>query len=154
MRWYLAARYGRREEMLRYAEQLRAAGHEVSSRWINGSHQIPDSEEDVSGEEAARFAKEDLEDMIDSDGIISFTEAPRSGVGNRGGRHVEFGFGLGLAVVTKAAGDMYGLVIIGHRENVFHWFPEAMFYPTWGEFLARLIVATNKANEAVGSADA
>ena len=37
MKVYLAARYGRRLEMLEVAKRLEATGHEVTSRWIRGS---------------------------------------------------------------------------------------------------------------------
>jgi hypothetical protein len=38
MKIYLAARYSRRPEMCRYAQQLENLGYEVTSRWLNGTH--------------------------------------------------------------------------------------------------------------------
>jgi hypothetical protein len=41
-RVYLAARYSRREELCRYADDLRAIGHTITSRWLDGNHQVDD----------------------------------------------------------------------------------------------------------------
>lgn len=127
---YLAARYSRRDELAGYAEQLREMGYEVTSRWLNGNHQISDeglSEED-SREERERFATEDFEDLASAGCVISFTEPPRSG-NSRGGRHVEFGMAVALG---------HRLMVVGHRENVFHCLPRVEFYPVWASCLAAL----------------
>jgi len=39
VRIYLASRYTRIDEMNSYADELRGAGHEITSRWLLGSHQ-------------------------------------------------------------------------------------------------------------------
>src|SRR5689334_6788265 len=110
MKIYLAARYSRREELCGYRTQLEALGHTVTSRWLNGSHQISDAGkpigdhgealvEDGSDDRAAalrqHFAQEDFDDVRSADTLIAFTEVPRSGH-SRGGRHVEFGAALAL----------------------------------------------------------
>ncbi|MDD5705082.1 MAG: hypothetical protein PHR35_04095 [Kiritimatiellae bacterium] len=134
MRIYLAARYSRREELCRYREQLCAMGHTVQARWLDGTHQISDAgqpigdhgealveghnAEDRGAELRAKFARDDYEDVIGSDVVISFTEPPRS-LANRGGRHVEYGIALALGK---------RLLVVGHRENLFHWLPQAEFY--------------------------
>lgn len=140
MKIYLAARYSRREELCRYRAELEAMGHTVTSRWLNGSHQISKSGipigdhgealvEGDAGEESpaaaklrAHFVTEDVADVNACDILISFTEPPRSALGNRGGRHVEFGIALGIC---------RELWVVGHRENLFHWLPCVMFFPTW-----------------------
>lgn len=126
-RVYLAARYSRREELLRYREELQALGMVVTSRWLNGDHQIPD---DVLEEaEAVRFAREDVEDLYTADCVVSFTEQPRLVSATRGGRHVEFG----MAVPMRKL-----LVVVGPRENVFHWLPQVWQFDTWPSALAFL----------------
>lgn len=127
---YLAARYSRYLEMQCYRDQLHALGYQVSSRWINGNHKITDEElsEEAKAEERTRFAMEDAEDLVVADWVISFTEAPRS-TNSRGGRHVEFGIALGLAK---------HVMVVGHRENIFHCLPQVRFYATWEEALERL----------------
>jgi hypothetical protein len=129
---YLAARYSRHPELQGYADQLRALGYEVTSRWINGDHQISDAGLAESGEgtvaERERFALEDFEDLTNADICISFTEAPRSSY-SRGGRHVEFGIALGLEI---------SCIVVGPRENIFHCLPTIDWYPDWASALQTL----------------
>lgn len=127
MRIYLAARYSRHVELQGYAQQLRDLGHTITSRWINGGHQIDDRglSTEAEAEERTRFAIEDREDVYAANCIISFTEQPRSN-NSRGGRHVELGIGIGRSMK---------LLVVGHRENVFHCLPEVAFFPSWEEAL-------------------
>lgn len=125
MRIYLAARYSRHEEMQENAADLEAAGHTVTSRWIRGSHKLDPDRVD----EAERFAIEDIEDLTKSDVVVSFTETDEKAAKKRpskGGRHVEFGIGLAL---NKR------LVVIGPRENVFHWLPNVEVYDDLESFM-------------------
>ena len=125
---YLAARYSRREELLRYAADLEARGHTITSRWLAGNHQIDDAGLSVEAARAERerFATEDWADLCAADACISFTEAPRSS-NSRGGRHVEYGAALALGLWC---------VVVGPRENVFHCLPFVTQYDTWADFLA------------------
>ena len=113
MRLYLAAAYSRAEEMRAMAELFRQDGHEITARWIEGKHDTPpEGIEPNSREHDAWAAQDDLDDINRSDCIVSFT-----GGGNRsrGGRHVEFGYGLAVGI---------RLVIVGEREPVFHALPQ------------------------------
>jgi len=137
MRIYLAARYSRREELCAYREQLQEMGHDVQARWLNGTHQISDTGTPIGDHGEAliestdpavdvlrsKFAQDDCEDLVDADLVISFTEPPRSKA-NRGGRHVEFGMALAMGKRQ---------IVVGFRENLFHWMPCVEFYKTWGE---------------------
>ena len=76
MRIYLAARYSRRLELSRWAEDLRAAGHVVTSRWLDGNYQAHPSD---PGGDKERFAVEDLHDLCRAEAVIAFTEQSRSG---------------------------------------------------------------------------
>lgn len=127
MKIYLAARYSRRDELAGYARELRELGHEVTSRWLAGNHQISDAglSEEGSREERERFATEDFNDLMAADAVISFTEPPRSNH-SRGGRHVEFGIALGLGKFV---------FVVEHRENVFHCLPHVRFFSTWEQCL-------------------
>ena len=154
MKIYLAARYSRRLELCGYREQLQALGHVVTSRWLDGSHQISDSGQpigehgealaegdDGSNSEAAAnlrtlFAQEDLEDVKAADLLVAFTEPPRS-TASRGGRHVEFGVALGMGKL---------LLVIGYRENIFCWLPGVEFLPTWDCAMAALFEAAAQAS--------
>lgn len=139
MRIYLAARYSRRLELCGYRDQLTALGHNVQARWLNGSHQISNVGTPIGdkgetlvedgGPEAAalrsHFAEDDWEDCQLADAIISFTEPPRT-TGTRGGRHVEMGIGLALGIES---------IVIGYRENIFHWLPQVRFFETWDDYI-------------------
>lgn len=127
MKIYLASRYIRREEMVGYAAELRVIGHEITSRWINGGHQIPHGlGHGVDVDFARRFANEDVEDIIAADCLIAFTETEGDGYTGRGGRHVEFG--LGLAMYKE-------IVVVGYRENVFCYLPQVHYFAQWQDAL-------------------
>lgn len=122
MRIFLAARYSRRDELREFAGRIEAQGHTVRTRWlrIDIGRVGPDGGSELAApEERERAAGMDLEDVDAADCVISFTEPERINPG-RGGRHVEFGYALG---------KLKRCVVIGHRENVFHHFPEVEFYP-------------------------
>ena len=123
MRIYLAARYRRRPEMQRRAEELSALGHHVTSRWIRGSHSVSDGLDDPSW---ARFAQEDFEDVAAADAVVCFLEP---GGGGSGGRHVELGMALGQGKRT---------IVVGEPEHLFHTLPSVEAYPTWPEALEAL----------------
>ena len=122
-RVYLASRYSRHVEMQGYADDLRAAGFTVEVEWIKGEHRMADASDDFDGS-GARFALDDWRDLAAADTVISFT-----GSGGRGGRHVEFG--MAIAWGKRC-------LIVGPRENVFHWLPEVEQFDTWPEALAVL----------------
>lgn len=123
---YLAARYSRRLELCAYADELRDAGHTITSRWLAGGHQAPDQGPDpalgvFALAERRRFAEEDWADLMAADWFVAFTEPVRSGP-SRGGRHVELG--AALAVGKR-------VVIVGYRENVFTCLNQVEFHETW-----------------------
>ncbi len=138
-RIYLAARYSRREELCRYREEIRGAGHVVTARWLDGEHQIDDAGKPIGEEGEAlvegddesahvrgaalrrSFAREDFGDVMMCDLLIAFTEKPRS-ILSRGGRHVELGIALGT---------MKRVWIVGPRENLFCWLEDVRNYDTW-----------------------
>lgn len=143
MNVYLAARYSRREELCGYRAQLEALDFTVTSRWLNGDHQVTDGQ--LLGEQGAalvegnsqhesavqlrqRFALEDWSDLAAADVCVAFTEPPRSGP-SRGGRHVELGAALAWGK---------HVVVVGHRENVFCCLPGVHFCADWPAALLHL----------------
>jgi len=146
---YLAAGYRRREELCKYREELRGMGYTVNSRWLDGEHQIDSagnpigengealvegtlrsgellSEHEQTERAAAMreiFARDDMEDVTGADIVMNFTEPPRSAA-NRGGRHVEYGIALALGK---------RVIVIGYRENIFHYLPRVEFHESWDE---------------------
>lgn len=139
MKIYLASRYSRRLELCEYRSQLEHLGHTVTSRWLNGKHQIDDKGQPIgeSGEKLveagdgstscadalrAHFVQEDCADVRSAECVISFTEPPRSPLGTRGGRHVEFGMAIALGK---------RIIVIGYQENLFHYLPTVEFFNDW-----------------------
>jgi nucleoside 2-deoxyribosyltransferase len=130
MNVYLASRYSRHEELQSYRDELEKIGFTVTSRWINGDHQINDQglSDEAKASERLRFAMEDWEDLRAADICISFTEIPRSS-NSRGGRHVEFGAALAYGKTC---------IVVGPRENVFHCLPHIVWFAAWADALAFL----------------
>lgn len=113
---YLAARYSRREEMEIIATLLLLEGFDITSRWVFGG------EEGKTNEDIAIL---DLKDVDYADTVVSFSE-PYGTMFKGGGRCVEFGYGL-------AKGKR--CVLIGERENVFHWHPDVEQFNSLHEFI-------------------
>ena len=108
---YLASAFCRAEEMRAVRDRLTTIGHHVTSTWhdIEGGQAKEKSFDyrlDTDTEWCASFAQVDLDCMSAADTVISFT-----GGGGRGGRHVEFGYGLA---------HNQRLIVVGPREHVFH----------------------------------
>lgn len=119
---YLAARFGRKALMCAYREQLQALGHTVVSRWLDGPDENAmdwqKADGGVGAEVAVMCAAIDACDIEACDLFVLFTDGKLTF--SRGGRHVEFGYAL--------ANDKT-VVVVGERENIFHYLPEVLWYP-------------------------
>ena len=115
MNYYLAARFSRQEEMRNYAKDLENLGHKITSRWINGHL------DDTFG---AKYAIEDLEDIIRADVLIYFNEEIKSS-----GRNIEFGYALGNKIT---------IILIGNRNSIFHYLPQISTFSNWKYFIQDL----------------
>lgn len=131
MKIYLAAHYGRRQELVEKTKQLLELAHSVTSRWLDGSHQLPhDSTESEILHLRAQWATIDLEDIFQADILVCFTEQqPYTGHPGSGGRHVEFGYALALGLY---------LIIVGPRESVFHCHSGTVQFDNWEDALTYL----------------
>lgn len=147
---YLAARFDRREELRNYAAELTVLGHEVTSRWLFEEHTMsnnPTTEEEL--QQNRSFANDDLDDIGAADIFVSFTEEKFTDFEEvtdslayvnramldkligaaRGGRHVEYGWAVGCCE---------RVVIVGPRENVFHYLSDVEHFDTWADFVLAL----------------
>lgn len=130
MRYYLAARFSAQAEMRDVREFLHAAGHEVTSSWIDepttetGPDGITPEIMNTDPDRCWRFAAADIEDLRAADVVVVFTEA---GPSTTGGRHVE----LGLAIGTRKH-----VVVVGPRENIFQTLPAVRHYPDRLQWIA------------------
>jgi hypothetical protein len=116
MRIYLAANYSAHPLMQAYCAILEDLGHEVTSRWIQGTHSESNKE--------SEYAKIDLYDLDNAEMIVFFSEQfPNSRI--RGGKHVEFGYALAKEKQ---------IVIIGDRKNVFHYLDCIRRFETFNDF--------------------
>lgn len=132
---YLASRYSRADEMQGVRDVLAGLmGAEVTSRWIdkhpdtNGPTLLSSFTPEVLAadpEGCGKYASVDVEDVLAADTVISFT----CGTGGKGGRHVEFGIGVG-------AGKR--LIVVGPREHIFHTLPEVEWHPDWPHLVMAL----------------
>lgn len=135
MKIYLAARYSRHPEMREVRDRLVAAGHEVTSRWIDVDSTFSKYSPGVSfsieqlnsdPEYASQFADNDMRDVLSAYALVLFSENGESS-DSKGGRHVEFGAALAclyLARVIHLAGargvfPLNRVIVVGQRENVF-----------------------------------
>ena len=125
--FYLAGRFSRKDELAGYAKDLEAAGHTVTSRWLTGTHDAT-SERELTSDELAEFAYEDLDDIDDSDIFVLFTETPDAGY-TSGGRMVEFGYAM------NHTSRFIRVMVVGPRENVFtHILNADCVFPDWQAF--------------------
>jgi hypothetical protein len=116
---YLAARFERQDELRGYAARLRAAGHVVTSRWLDvtGKPPVPT--------DSAECARVDLDDILAARWFVLFTDDEPG----RGGKDFETGWALALGVSVR---------IVGPRVHVFHYLPAITCYDTVDEFMAAM----------------
>jgi len=125
MKVYLGSRYSRRAELAAYKQQLEAAGHIVTSRWLGGEFGdlVGKTNLNEVDPDAAAAAAHDRADVNAADIVVIFTDPPGQGGPNgRGGFHVEFGIGL-------QAGKR--MVLVGSRVNSFHHSEGVLFFANW-----------------------
>jgi nucleoside 2-deoxyribosyltransferase len=116
-RVYLASRYTRKMEIRKVACILMLHGYEISSSWIEEPHAPTTRSQDLLQEDREKYARQDLEDIRNSDAFILFTEgegAPGSG------RHFEAGYAYALGIP---------MITVGPRENIFHYLPDIKNVP-------------------------
>ena len=135
MKVYLASWFASKDEIKQRAEQLRAAGVEVTSRWLEETVKPTVAIQEVEDPYLRETAQIDIEDVLLANYVVlnvpsandlKTVDIPVSSWA-RGGRHFESGFQyatmmffLWLPESIKKTGPR-GMVLVGHRENVFHY---------------------------------
>lgn len=143
MNIYIAAKYKRRFELRELAEQLKAAGHVVTSQWLWNAE-----EEKNTIREAAQM---DVDDVMRADTLVFFGE-PQASENRGGGRWFEFGMAHACGMRTIAVLNMdpthggHDHLPIGH-ESVFTALPEVELVYSKEELLKLLGVGAGKAAE-------
>ncbi|MEL6330770.1 MAG: hypothetical protein AAFR38_14045 [Planctomycetota bacterium] len=99
------------QEMARSVKrQLEALGHTVVARWIENDTKFGQGAAAYSYDERRALAEMDEADVRRSDMLVLLAETEGKLV--PGGKHVETGIALGLGLPV---------VVVGRRENIFHW---------------------------------
>lgn len=119
MKIYLAARYSQHPELKILRSQLEELGHSITSSWLDiGGKSFTLEELENEPDRCSIRGQADLDDVVKADCLIFI-----SSQGGKGGRHVEYGIALGLGK---------RIIILGHRENVFHTLTDEV-YSTYDE---------------------
>lgn len=171
MKVYLASWFASKDEMKIRAEDLRANGIEVTSRWLEekvaGTVQIHEVADDYLRE----TAQVDIHDILLANTVVlNVPSAEQLKTADipvaswaRGGRHFEAGFQYATMMFywnmpedIRNRGDR-NLILVGHKENVFHYLddfdlngladgytlPEIQTFDTWEEAKAAIIQSAN-----------
>ena len=123
---YIAGRYSRRDEFRQVRDKLIKRGYSVTSRWLNEDKPLNGCMGQETSEWYYRTQAVDLVDIFDASAVLFFAEDPKQQP-PRGGRHVEFGYALGL---------LKPIYVIGPHENVFHFNPLVVHFNSLEDFLA------------------
>lgn len=117
---YIASLYSRRAEMEQIAMVLESNGFPITARWVYGGEDGLDNQ---------AIAELDLDDVDDANLVLSFS-CPYGTMFKGGGRCVEFGYGIARGKES---------VVIGERENVFHWLPDVKQFDTLDQFISSYV---------------
>ena len=122
---YLCGRYARRAELLDYKAELEAADFGVTSRWLlekGADIMLIDDTID----RRVHDAQVDIADILAADAIVQFSDEPVEYSPHphaaRGGRHFELGFAFARGLLC---------IVVGPRENIFHYLPTTIVLPTF-----------------------
>lgn len=157
MKVYLASWYASRAEISKRAEELRACGIEVTSRWLEEREKADAQLSDFGEDFKIETARMDIEDVLLADTLVLNTPSPYDlgstnislATWGRGGRHFEAGFQYATMVLSGWLSPNRTvdrrLMIVGHKENIFYHLtrpgliaadlslPEILVYPDWYE---------------------
>jgi nucleoside 2-deoxyribosyltransferase len=125
MRLYIASHS--QDTARRLKDTVEAAGHTVVSQWVTADLKFSHCTATYTHEERISLALLDEADVRRSDALILMAEEEGNWV--PGGKHVETGIALALGKPV---------VVLGHRENVFHWHPRVQIASTVDELLKML----------------
>ncbi len=120
---YLSASFDARDIIEQYAAVLIERGVEVTSNWLWEPPKRV-GQEFEEWEFRAR-ANDDIADIDRADVVVMWTQWPSTS----GGRHGEFLYGIAKGKRS---------VVIGARENVFHYLSVVEQFDTFGEFIETL----------------
>jgi nucleoside 2-deoxyribosyltransferase len=104
------------------ADAIRDAGHKIVSTWLEEDMTAP-----LTASCRARIAAKDLREIRKADVLV--LEAAPVGCHVPGGKHVELGYALALGKTV---------LVVGRKENIFHWHDDVHVFASTYEAVARL----------------
>ena len=126
LKCYLAAPWSDRDQAIIAAHRLRAAGFEVTSRWLTHDGDSMNGM-DIESTRLQEAALRDIEDVLNSHVMILLNTQPRGH--ETSGKAVE----MGIALVTCK-----GIIVVGERTNIFHHLGAIPVVPTLDDAIVEL----------------
>jgi nucleoside 2-deoxyribosyltransferase len=127
MKIYLAAPYSRKDEINKYAAELRAGGVIVTSSWLEEPHKPDTQMQDLPHDINQGYAVQDVKDVAAADILILWTDPTKSII--RQGRTAELGIWIGLNHARHRHAPVF---VVGlEDENIFHHCPEVSHFESW-----------------------
>jgi hypothetical protein len=156
MRVYIASMFSDKDRVKVRGAELEALGIQCTSRWASETvpHQVTIKDLPTAYHEETAVA--DIQDILIADKMVLtvpeaqlLVDAPVAS-SSRGGRHFESGlfYGLILAQMLDGGRLTKELIVMGRRENVFHYLngegltanlPAIRVIPTWEEVKKYLV---------------
>jgi hypothetical protein len=127
MKLYLAAMYSHKTKIAEAAKELTDLSFKVTSTWFKEPWAPNVQMKDLTADDHSFYARRDLQEIEDADLLVFFSE---EGATPRGGRHVEFGYAL--------RGKL-PILVIGPKENIFHYTNNVFHVATWDDAKAWLL---------------
>jgi hypothetical protein len=159
MRVYIASMFSDKDRVLARGNELAELGIESTSRWASETVPHNVTLKDCTDDYLRETAVADIEDILRADVVVLTVPEPKLLVdatvasSSRGGRHFESGFVYGLIFAQAMDGGRptRELIVLGHKENVFHYldglgvtshFPAIQIMETWDEVKGYLMART------------
>jgi hypothetical protein len=147
---YIASMFSDKDRVKQRAEELALLGIACSSRWADEKVPHNVTLQQCTDEYLRETAVADLEDILRADKVVLTVPEDKMlidatvAASSRGGRHFESGFVYGLAVAQSLdfGKPTRELIILGKKENVFHYldgagvtsvYPAVKLFGTWDE---------------------
>jgi hypothetical protein len=150
MKVYIASMFSDKDRVVARGNELAELGIESTSRWASETVPHNVTLKDCTDDYLRETAVADVEDILRADKVVLTVPEPQLLVdatvaaSSRGGRHFESGlvYGLILAQARDGGRPTRELIILGKKENVFHYldglgvaerYPAIRIFATWDE---------------------
>jgi nucleoside 2-deoxyribosyltransferase len=125
---YLASQYHLKNQTRQCAQDLRTAGIECTSVWLNEPHDPTSRLVSLHENLKAQYAEQDLSDIQRADVFVVFS-VPEDQPILRGGMVFETGYAHGIGKP---------IIVCGQKQHIFCWLSKIQQVESWSECLALL----------------